>query len=388
MANGLDTAGLILQSAGAGLAGQGPQFQQQLAQQQLAQQEQLREQTLERQKTVFKDAQAALKFAQDGRFDLVTQLGMERLEMANMFPGVDFSDTQRITQLAASAQQGTPGASESLIGQLQDAVSIGQEIGVLKGPERVKSSEIIGGRIVEKLPGGGFKATRVEGLPDTTDQTEFERTIAELPPEERALAIRIKAGIDPRASNQLTPEEAAAVARAKEQAVQAVRLRMEPQVKKASQSAILAANVASEFAEQQKSNQSAFNVYEQGLGEFEKTFNEAETGPLIGWIPAITSTQKSIEGATTVMGQVLKGVFRSSGEGTFTDQDQKQLLEMLPGRGDTKRTAESKLRMVDIVVRSKLGQPLAQDDTPSAQTAPAPSAPQVMNFDAQGNLIQ
>jgi hypothetical protein len=70
----------------------------------------------------------------------------------------------------------------------------------------------------------------------------------------------------------------------------------------------------------------------------------------------------------------MKDIFRSAGEGTFTEGDQKILTNLIPTRSDTKETIVEKLRMIDSIVMQKLaptggssaGQPAVKE---SAQDA-------------------
>lgn len=62
------------------------------------------------------------------------------------------------------------------------------------------------------------------------------------------------------------------------------------------------------------------------------------------------------------MAPVLKQLFRTAGEGTFSDSDQKLLVSMLPSRMDTPAAAKSKMQNIDAIVRAKLAPPPAQQD--------------------------
>lgn len=142
----LEKIGTAMAGFSAGLQGNLPQFQavqnqkiQQEQQNQLLQQEQQRKMVEERQKTLYTDAAAALQLTKMGNLDAVVQLGVNRLQglqqLAQQFPDIDPSDTQRVTQLAIAARNGDEEALEHLTGELEQAVQIGQAIGVLEAPE-------------------------------------------------------------------------------------------------------------------------------------------------------------------------------------------------------------------------------------------------------------
>ena len=67
-----------------------------------------------------------------------------------------------------------------------------------------------------------------------------------------------------------------------------------------------------------------------------------------------------------MMAPVLKQMFRSSGEGTFTDSDQKLLMNMIPKRTDTAEAIKSKLEFLDNMVNAKLGVNTQADNIESA----------------------
>jgi hypothetical protein len=68
------------------------------------------------------------------------------------------------------------------------------------------------------------------------------------------------------------------------------------------------------------------------------------------------------------MAPILKQIFRTAGEGTFTDADQKLLLAMVPTRTDTPTARKAKLANIDTIVRAKLG------SASSVPAAPATAA--------------
>lgn len=95
-----------------------------------------------------------------------------------------------------------------------------------------------------------------------------------------------------------------------------------------------------------------------------------ETGALSGRLPAMTTGQQIAEGGIAAMAPVLKQLFRTAGEGVFTDRDQQLLLDMVPKRSDTPEAAAEKMANIDRIVEAKLGVPVPKrmvrkvDETP------------------------
>mgnify|MGYP000583776319 CR=1 FL=1 len=113
---------------------------------------------------------------------------------------------------------------------------------------------------------------------------------------------------------------------------------------------------ASDIASQNKSNEAALEVYEIGVKQLADSLGKTTQGPIASIFTSLTDEARAADGAVSIMLPVLKAMFRSSGEGTFTDKDQELLEAMLPTRKDNPKTAQSKLLMVDAVVQAKLRQ--------------------------------
>lgn len=114
-----------------------------------------------------------------------------------------------------------------------------------------------------------------------------------------------------------------------------------------------------------KEKATAFNVYEQALTGLKGGLAGASTGPVVGRLPAVTANQQKAQGGVAAMLPALKGIFRSAGEGTFTDKDQEMLEGMIPTRQDLPEVRDFKLKTIDDIVRAKLGQDASagkQDD--------------------------
>ncbi len=115
---------------------------------------------------------------------------------------------------------------------------------------------------------------------------------------------------------------------------------------------------------QQRTNAMAYDAYQEAMNGISNAFAETDTGPVAGKMPAVTAAQQTAEGAVAAAAPVLKQLFRSSGEGVFTDKDQALLMDMLPKRTDHPEVVQYKLATIDKIVAAKLGtagQPAAED---------------------------
>jgi hypothetical protein len=112
-----------------------------------------------------------------------------------------------------------------------------------------------------------------------------------------------------------------------------------------------------DLAEETRLNEKTYGSYQAGMQGLTEALGGTWTGTIGGLIPAVTASQQKADAAKSLMAPILKSLFRESGEGTFTDSDQRILMEMLPGRGDKPETVAFKLGMIDKIVRGKLGIP-------------------------------
>jgi hypothetical protein len=117
-----------------------------------------------------------------------------------------------------------------------------------------------------------------------------------------------------------------------------------------------------------KKNERAYQVYSTGIQGLIRGLSGSDTGPVAGRMPAVTSAQQIAEGSVAAMAPVLKQLFRESGEGTFTEGDQKILMDMLPTRKDLPEARAAKIANIDAIVRAKLG--MASNE-PVRVTSPA-----------------
>ena len=117
------------------------------------------------------------------------------------------------------------------------------------------------------------------------------------------------------------------------------------------------ATAKEKFASKQemKKNQRSYDTFSIGVKQLTDALAGTDTGPVVGRFPALTTAQQSADGAIAAMAPVLKTLFREAGEGTFTEADQKILMDMLPNRSDYPETITNKVAMVNALVMSKLG---------------------------------
>jgi hypothetical protein len=142
------------------------------------------------------------------------------------------------------------------------------------------------------------------------------------------------------------------------------------------------AKAAAGAAETERSNSAAYSAYETGMRGLAESLGATTTGPVAGLLPAFSDEQRIADGAIAAMAPILKQMFRSAGEGTFTDNDQKLLMDMIPTRQDGPAVQRAKFSNIDSIVRAKLGvgaEPAQQSpapqqapqQAPAQQTAPA-----------------
>ncbi|MBT8341036.1 MAG: hypothetical protein KJP07_13555 [Desulfatitalea sp.] len=191
------------------------------------------------------------------------------------------------------------------------------------------------------------------GVEPTAEMQTFDYLTSGLSEGEKARAKRVKLGLSPRASEDAVSKamKAMAVETAKLQA----RLGLEPQVAGAVAAAKNQAKIEADESVDRKSKETAWEVYNSSMSNLASAMEGATTGPFMGYIPTITANAQIAEGAQAVMAPVLKQMFRSAGEGIFTDKDQELLMKMVPTRDDLTDARVAKIKAIDDVVRAKLG---------------------------------
>jgi hypothetical protein len=163
--------------------------------------------------------------------------------------------------------------------------------------------------------------------------------------------------IDPTLASQVAGSQAEIQGR-KTGAAELARLsaqeRLKPGVESLVTSAKERAKAAAKDESVARSNQKALNVYESAVSGLLEDFETASTGPIAGLIPAIGEDERVLEASINIMRPVIKGVVREAGEGTFSDQDQELIDQLIPSRNDTDEVARRKIKRLDAFIRSKL----------------------------------
>lgn len=127
-----------------------------------------------------------------------------------------------------------------------------------------------------------------------------------------------------------------------------------------------AASAGVDLQKEQVSRDATLGVWRVAREGLLRGLAGTSTGPVQGLLPAITARQQIADGAVAAVAPVLKQLFRSAGEGVFTDRDQQLLLDMIPKRGDHPETVASKMQMIDAIIEAKLAAPGAGALTPQA----------------------
>lgn len=195
------------------------------------------------------------------------------------------------------------------------------------------------------------KATLQKTVP--AEMQTFDYLTEGLSDKDKVSARRIKLGLDPRATE--SAEIKATKVFQSEVAKLSARFNLEPKVAGAVQAAKNEANQTAKLVGEKKTNTTAWNVYNNAMSNLSQAMLGATTGPIVGLIPAMTANAQIANGAVAVMAPVLKQMFRSAGEGTFTDKDQELLLNMIPKRTDLPKSRIAKIQAIDSIVRAKLG---------------------------------
>lgn len=112
-----------------------------------------------------------------------------------------------------------------------------------------------------------------------------------------------------------------------------------------------------------KADKAALAGWDAGLSNLTKSLGGTDTGPLVGRLPSLTANQQVADASVAALAPVLKAIFRTAGEGTFTDRDQQMLLDMIPTRKAHPEAAAAIISNIDAIVRAKLGAPPLQQAT-------------------------
>lgn len=123
-----------------------------------------------------------------------------------------------------------------------------------------------------------------------------------------------------------------------------------------------------ERGQEQRQRDMAFSQFQTAMQATESALRDTATNPVAGAIPALTANQQIAEGAVAAMAPILKQLFRSAGEGVFTDKDQELLMAMMPTRSDHPEAVAAKLANIRAIVAAKLGQGGAPADVPQTES--------------------
>ena len=133
----------------------------------------------------------------------------------------------------------------------------------------------------------------------------------------------------------------------------AERLRMEQERAQAA---------AAEAAKKANAPNAALDQWVEARKGLEEGLGRTDTGPLMGRLPALTTDQQIAEGSVAATAPILKQLFRTAGEGAFTDKDQELLMKMVPTRLDSEEARAAKIENIDRIIRAKLGAGSPQTD--------------------------
>lgn len=201
----------------------------------------------------------------------------------------------------------------------------------------------------------------------TAQQKDFDFLSQGLAQEDIDKARRIRLGLDPRATGsaiqtitdlnlgrQIGATEAE-IEGAKEEAKLIKQLKLKPEIENAVTRVVASAKADADLASEAKSNDKALMIYETAFSGLSEALGNTNTGPFFGMMPAFTTEGQIADAAVAATLPILKTMFRSAGEGTFTEGDQKILTNLIPTRKTKSDAAKAQLKALDDIVRSKLG---------------------------------
>lgn len=360
-----------LLGAAAHLQGQGVPYEQ--AQQLMAERRQKEEaaklQALDeqRKKALFSDNRLALGYLKNGDVESVKKLGANRIDNIRRLGG-DPVHTEQLLQRIDGGE-----SPESIMKDMQTLDDQAVAYGYLEAPAKAEppNPENMNVQSSEILSDGTVVSVLKNGMTTVTDSSGKL-----LKGEERTKAIKKAREFGAMAQGDRAAQREIGKLEA--------QYKLTPKVKSAVEEAVLAARDKSAVGTEDRSNERAFEVYQAATNGLLKSFEDTTTGPFAGFLPAITSSQQIADGAVAAMAPTLKQLFRSAGEGTFTDSDQRILMQMIPTRSDRPDSVRAKLANIDAIVKAKLG--ISEQKEPQ-QTTPTPSpAPQESGVIDWGNM--
>jgi len=141
-----------------------------------------------------------------------------------------------------------------------------------------------------------------------------------------------------------------------------------------------AATAGVDFEKERVSREGTLGVWRVAREGLLTGLGGTTTGPFSGRMPAVTARQQIAEGAVAAIAPVLKQLFRSAGEGVFTDRDQQLLIDMIPSRTDLPEARIAKMQMIDAIVEAKLKAPTMAGPGAPPSTAKPGNGPQVVDW--------
>lgn len=236
--------------------------------------------------------------------------------------------TQTLSEMGLDLRdlgQVTPEMLQGVIAQTDSALSVNQPT---RQMDSVQSSEILpGGSVIKVMRSGNVVVEDSQGNPLSGDARQKVIDDAE------------------RRKIELAGQQARTVTGAKEEVKAEVRQ-----------------------AEEQRKNQQSYAAYQVGFDNLSKALGGTTSGPIVGRIPATTTNAQIAENARAILLPSLKSIFRSSGEGTFTDSDQRALEALIPNRSMTRDAQIANLQAIDALVKAKLGMTQATPEEQNANT--------------------
>lgn len=206
-------------------------------------------------------------------------------------------------------------------------------------------------------------------------QQTFLPTIGEVPTVVRPGVAGGPTQMQPLTDIRTVAGNAAAVAGAQTAAQQGAQIGAIPQRAAAEQAATRAGA--------QIDNARTYNTFVTAMKALESSLSATQTDPITGRLPAATAAAQTAEGAAAAMAPVLKQLFRSSGEGVFTDRDQALLMAMIPTREDLPAARAAKIKMINDLVAAKLGMDASQSAAGAEQTATGPNGEKLVLRNSQ-----
>jgi len=358
-----------LQGAGAWFSGQGPQYEQSRA----AAEEAAFLKDERRRQALIQDFTKAYVLGQNGNWDAATRLLENRHENIVKLGG-DPRDTMGLLEMARDPNRRQEALSE-LGGFYQAAVAAGEVELPGGGVEGAKRTDVFkNGAVLQTRSDGSIVLTTPSGGAIGPSDPGWQEAISSATGSGIQYAGE-EAAAKAYAQQGAQYQYAAPIAGAQANARAAVEAETAPAIAAATVAATKGAEAQVERGNTARTNAVAFDAYNKAMEGVRGAFSKTDTGPMAGRLPAVTAAQQGAEGARAAAAPVLKQLFRSSGEGVFTDKDQQLLMDMMPDRKDHPEVVQQKLNTIDAIVKAKLN-----INGPAAQR----TGGQLMQ-DAQGN---